>query len=208
MKTGRIQQMSSENTNYDSSNIQILEGLEPVRKRPGMYIGNTAEEGLHHLVYEVVDNSVDEALAGFCKNIKVTLKKNDYVEVVDDGRGIPVDIHKELKVSALEIVMTKLHAGRLTIKPTKSPVVCTVWYLCCQRPTSAVTVQRDGKYGSKVFKGSPLAPIKSIGTTKTTGTKVLFHPDSSIFCHKFVRYIVRTIEGDGFSQQRDQDRDL
>jgi len=178
--------MNTENKSYDSSNIQILEGLEPVRKRPGMYIGNTAEEGLHHLVYEVVDNSVDEALAGFCRNIKVTLKKNDYVEVIDDGRGIPVDLHKELKISALEIVMTKLHAGgkfdNKTYKVSGGLHGVGISVVNALSDDCEVTVNRGGKtWVQKFSKGSPLAPIKSVGPSKTTGTKVLFHPDPSIF---------------------------
>ena len=96
---------------YTAEQITVLEGLEPVRKRPGMYIGNTAKEGLHHLIWEVVDNSIDEAMAGFARNITVTLLPGSQVKVTDDGRGIPVDIHKQTKLSALEVVLTKLHAG-------------------------------------------------------------------------------------------------
>ncbi|MBI4121337.1 MAG: DNA topoisomerase IV subunit B, partial [Candidatus Ryanbacteria bacterium] len=99
------------NSTYDAKDIYVLEGLEPVRKRPGMYIGSTGTDGLHHLIWEVVDNSIDEAMAGFAKNISITLLPQNRVRVVDDGRGIPVDIHKQTKKSALETVMTTLHAG-------------------------------------------------------------------------------------------------
>src|SRR3990167_6730901 len=96
---------------YTAEHITVLEGLDPVRKRPGMYIGNTAKEGLHHLVWEVIDNSIDEAMAGFCNRIEITLLSDGMVSVIDNGRGIPVDIHKGTKTSALEVVLTKLHAG-------------------------------------------------------------------------------------------------
>jgi len=172
---------------YTSRDIQVLEGLEPVRRRPGMYIGSTGSSGYHHLVYEVVDNSIDEAIAGYCKNIKVTIHPGDVVEVEDDGRGIPVDIHPQYGVSALQLVMTKLHAGgKFDNKAYKvsgglhgvgvSVVNALSEYL-------EVFVKRDGKlYYQKYEKGIPKTDvvIKKEGVSGN-GTIVKFKPDKTIF---------------------------
>ncbi|MCX8029639.1 MAG: DNA topoisomerase (ATP-hydrolyzing) subunit B [Brevinematales bacterium] len=172
---------------YNAETIQVLEGLEPVRKRPGMYIGSTGSSGYHHLIYEVVDNSIDEAIAGYCKNIRVTIDKGDVVSVEDDGRGIPVDIHPEHKVSALQLVMTKLHAGgKFDNKAYKvsgglhgvgvSVVNALSEYL-------EVYVKRNGKlYYQKYRRGIPESEVivKKEGI-KDTGTTVIFKPDREIF---------------------------
>ena len=172
--------------NYSASNIQVLEGLEAVRKRPAMYIGDISEKGLHHLINETVDNSIDEAMAGYCKNIEVTLNEDGSVTVEDDGRGIPVDEHKKLHKSALEVVMTVLHAGGKFDKGSYkvSGGLQGVGVSCVKAlsPHIKSHVFRVGNiYQEEYEKGKPLYPVKVIGTTEKTGTRQQFWPDNSIF---------------------------
>jgi len=176
----------SDKKNYNAQGIQVLEGLEPVRKRPGMYIGNTASAGLHHLVYEVVDNSIDEALAGHCKNIKVTIREDNSIEVVDDGRGIPVDMHPQHKLSALEIVMTKLHAGgkfdNEAYKVSGGLHGVGVSVVNALSETCECKIKRNGRvYIQRYKRGVPQNKIISSKGDSTTGTTITFLPDREIF---------------------------
>ena len=172
--------------NYSAQDIQILKGLDAVRKRPGMYIGTTGPDGLHHLVYEIVDNSIDEALAGHCKKISVSIEKGNKIQVKDDGRGIPVDIHPVEKISALEIVLTKLHAGgkfdKNSYKVSGGLHGVGVSVVNALSTWCEVHVHKDGQiYYQKYHRGTPEEDVKILGPTDTRGSVVTFMADDTIF---------------------------
>ncbi len=182
-----------DNNNYDASKIKVLEGLEAVRKRPGMYIGSTGEKGLHHLVYEIIDNSVDEALAGFCKNIVVTIGEGDTITVKDDGRGIPTGMNPKYKKSAVEIALTILHAGGKfdsgTYKVSGGLHGVGVSVVNALSEYLTVTVYQNGQiHQQKYERGKPITKLEVIGKTKETGTTVFFKPDYEIFSELVYNY--------------------
>jgi DNA gyrase subunit B len=178
--------ITRKNGEYNAEQIQVLEGLEPVRKRPGMYIGTTSSRGLHHLVYEIVDNSVDEALAGFCRNINVIIKEDDSIEVTDDGRGMPVDEHPTQHKSALEVIMTVLHAGGkfgeggYKVSGGLHGVGASVVNALSE--WLEVIIRRDGhQYFQRYERGKAVSDLKIIGDADDTGSTVTFYPDATIF---------------------------
>ncbi len=187
------EQINANNGNYSAENIQVLEGLEAVRKRPAMYIGDISIKGLHHLVYEVVDNSIDEALAGYCDHIEVTINEDNSITVRDNGRGIPVDFHEKEQKSALEVVMTVLHAGGKFDKGSYkvSGGLHGVGVSCVNALSSHMTTQvcRDGKIYQQEYEcGHPLYDVKVVGEGNYNGTRQQFWPDASIFTETVYNY--------------------
>ncbi len=188
-----MKEATRDTSNYSAESIQVLEGLEAVRKRPSMYIGNVGAKGLHHLVWEVVDNAIDEALAGHCTDIKVRIHEDNTVTVTDNGRGIPTDIHRQENRSALEVVMTVLHAGGKFDKDTYkvSGGLHGVGISCVNALSShlTATVHRNGKvYQQEYQKGTPLYNVKEVGNTTLTGTTIHFQPDATIFTETTYSY--------------------
>ena len=180
-------------SSYNAESIQVLEGLEAVRKRPAMYIGDTGFKGLHHLVYEVVDNSIDEALAGYCRNIEVAILPGNMIRVKDDGRGIPTELHKKENKSALEVVMTVLHAGGKFDKDSYkvSGGLHGVGVSCVNALSTHLTaeIHRNGViFKQEYAMGKPLYAVKEVGQTNITGTIITFHPDDTIFTVSEYRY--------------------
>ena len=188
-----MSEIQTNESNYSAKNIQVLEGLEAVRKRPAMYIGDISEKGLHHLVNETVDNSIDEAMAGYCSHIEVTINEDNSITVQDNGRGIPVDEHKKLHKSALEVVMTVLHAGGKFDKGSYkvSGGLHGVGVSCVNALSSHMKSQvfRDGKiYQQEYEKGKALYPVKVVGETDKQGTRQQFWPDPTIFTTTVYQY--------------------
>ena len=187
------EELEQAQANYSASSIQVLEGLEAVRKRPAMYIGDISEKGLHHLVYETVDNSIDEALAGYCTHIEVTINEDGSITVQDNGRGIPVDMHEKEHKSALEVVMTVLHAGGKFNKDSYkvSGGLHGVGVSCVNALSKKMvsTVYRDGKiYQQEYSKGKPMTQVSVIGETELRGTRQQFWPDDTIFTTVLYKY--------------------